>query len=118
MLAQVYRLTTDEDFARVAKEGLKLSFPFFSLGAFKRKDNETPRFGFVVSTKVSKKAVVRNKVKRALREAIRQNLSYLKGGYDIVFWVKSKAERAYTDQLMAEVKVALAKGQLFKQWQK
>lgn len=40
------------------------------------------RFRIIVSLRVSKKAVIRNKIKRRIRETLRQAL--LKQGYDIV----------------------------------
>lgn len=45
---------------------------FFVLHAGKLKQNESDisKFGFVVSKKVHKRAVVRNKIKRRLREAV------------------------------------------------
>lgn len=42
------------------------------------------RFGFLVSQKVSKKAVERNKIKRLLRETVSQNFSKIKPGKDVV----------------------------------
>lgn len=42
------------------------------------------RFGFLVTKKVSKKAVIRNKVKRRLREAVRKLLPKTKKGIDVV----------------------------------
>ncbi len=57
-----------------------------------KNDLEYPRFGFVVSLKVSKKAVIRNKVKRRLREAIRYNLDKIKNGYDVVFFTRKGIE--------------------------
>lgn len=42
----------------------------------------------MVSTKVSKNAVERNKIKRRLREIIRKETLFLKNGYDYVFIVK------------------------------
>jgi ribonuclease P protein component len=46
--------------------------------------NQT-RFGFIVSQKVSKKATVRNKVKRRFRQLIRKKLKQFKKGVDIIF---------------------------------
>ena len=42
------------------------------------------RIGFVVSQKVSKKAVIRNKVRRRLSEAIRIKINDIKIGTDLV----------------------------------
>ena len=43
------------------------------------------RFGFVISKKVSQKAVIRNKIKRRLGEIIRADMKKIKKGSDIVF---------------------------------
>ncbi|MEA3293180.1 MAG: ribonuclease P protein component, partial [Patescibacteria group bacterium] len=45
------------------------------------------RFGFIVSKKVSKKAVIRNKIKRRLREIIKARIAKMKQGYDIIILV-------------------------------
>ena len=49
------------------------------------------RFGFVVSSKVSNKAVVRNKIKRRLREIIRKEINSISSSYDIVIVAKKTA---------------------------
>ncbi|MSQ06503.1 MAG: ribonuclease P protein component [Dehalococcoidia bacterium] len=54
------------------------------------------RFGFVVSRRIGG-ATVRNKVKRRLREAIRQ--APIKGGWDIVFIARRGVEKAHYWQL-------------------
>lgn len=46
------------------------------------------RFGWVVSLKISKKAAIRNKIKRKLREIVRHNLSNIKPGFDIIIVAK------------------------------
>ena len=46
------------------------------------------RFGFVVSSKVSNKAVVRNKIKRRLREIVKKEINSIPSGYDIVIVAK------------------------------
>lgn len=46
------------------------------------------RIGFIVSSKVAKKAVLRNKLKRLLREATRSQINSLSSGYDLVFLAK------------------------------
>ena len=46
------------------------------------------RFAFVVSTKVAKHAVDRNRMKRLLRESIHHLLPSIQPGYDVVFMAK------------------------------
>lgn len=50
------------------------------------------RFGFVVSKKIDKRAVVRNKTKRILRTFVQERLDKIKSGYDFLFIAKSSVE--------------------------
>ncbi len=55
-----------------------------------KKDNQAGlRFGFTVTKKISKKAVVRNRIKRQLREVVR-NFSWDIDGYDIFLIARYK----------------------------
>ncbi len=54
------------------------------------------RFGFVVSRRIGG-ATVRNKVKRRLREAVRQ--ASVRGGWDVVFIARRGVEKAHYWQL-------------------
>jgi len=62
--------------------------PIFGVLALKTSDR-IKEFGIVISKKISKKAVERNKVKRLLAEAIRRNLGKINEGYRMVFLVKT-----------------------------
>ena len=46
------------------------------------------KFGFVVSKKISKRAVDRNRVKRLLSEMVRRNLEIFPNGFRGIFLVK------------------------------
>lgn len=48
------------------------------------------RFGFVVSKKISQSAVVRNRTKRVLRDAVREILGNLSGGKNIIVYPKKE----------------------------
>jgi len=84
MLPKVNRLKRKKDFERVFKEGrgVKESFLFFKWVPNKLR---VSRFGFIVSKKVSKKATLRNKIKRRLREIIRMRILKIKKGIDGIF---------------------------------
>ena len=73
MLPKKNRLQKKKDFERVFAQGKGFRQDLLFLKAAKS-DLETLRFGIVVSKKVSKSAVKRNKVKRRLREIIRLQL--------------------------------------------
>lgn len=83
MLPRENRLKKKKDFERVFKIGKGCGGPFLFL-KFYNNNLKVSRFGFVVSAKVSKKAVTRNKIKRQLREIIRLKLVKIKTGYDFI----------------------------------
>ncbi len=87
MLPKKYRLTKENDFKIIVKQGK--SFFIKELGIKYFKNNlDYSRFGFIVSTKIDKRATVRNKIKRRLREIVYQNLSKIKPGFDILILTK------------------------------
>jgi len=71
---------------------------------------EYHRYGFVVSKKVGK-AVVRNRVKRLLREVMRQ--TPVKPGWDIVFIARPGAEKSGFAELKRTVWKLASKAGLF-----
>ncbi len=83
MLPQNNRLKKKKDFERVFKKGKGFKEDFLALKTAKN-DLDDSRFGFVVSQKVSKKATVRNKIKRVLRKIIEQYLPLIKKGNDVL----------------------------------
>lgn len=88
MLAFKNRLKKQKDFERVFKGGNGFKQGSLYLKIIENGLQST-RFGFVVSKKFSKKAVDRNRVKRILREVIKNNLSNIKSGLDVVVVVNS-----------------------------
>jgi ribonuclease P protein component len=51
------------------KDGKKFFSPLFTVRVSENKDNKA-RFGFVVSKKIDKRAVVRNRTKRVLQDVV------------------------------------------------
>lgn len=70
------------------------------------------RYAFVVSKKVDKRAVIRNKLKRRLSACIEKMFSKIKTGYDIVFFTKKAAVFQTVENLCAEIESALKKEKL------
>ncbi len=88
MLKKVNRLAKAKDIQKAFARGRTFFGPFFNIKyAFA---SPAPRFTVVVSTKVFKKAVSRNRLKRIVREYIRRNLPKFKSG-DYVIAFKPKA---------------------------
>ncbi len=72
MLKKKNRLSTNSSFKATYCQNRVVSDEFFTLFAGKTKNvkNYETNIGFVVGKKVHKRAVVRNKIKRRLREAV------------------------------------------------
>ena len=83
MLAKENRLRLKNDFKRVFEKGKFYQEGFLAVKILSN-DSDVSRFGFIVSKKISKKAVVRNKIKRRLRESVRLKLKNgsIKNGFD------------------------------------
>ena len=114
MLAKEYRLTSTSEFKLVKEKGKVFQFPNFSLSVLSRNDENPTRFGIVVPNKVFSRAVDRSRVKRVLSESTRYELSSLKPGFDCVFLPKQSILRAYTADVMKEVKSAFSKVKIVK----
>jgi len=109
MLPREHRLIDDYDFRRVKRLGKTYHCPIFSLTVVRRKVVGPSRFGFVVSTKIDKRAVVRNRVKRLLREAVRARLTKIPDGFDLVFVVRPKIVGKSYEEICAQVDQLLSK---------
>ena len=114
MLARIYTLKASDNFKRIEKEGELIQSESFGLAYLKRGDGKFSKFGFIVSTKISKEAVARHRIVRALSEAVRYLLTDIVPGYNVVFLGKPIALKKSTDVLMHEVLPALAKAKLLK----
>ena len=79
-----YRLSRSRDFDTVYRHGRSVSTRFLTLYWFPREDaGDEPRLGVAVP-KAGGTAVVRNRLKRQLREAWRARLDALRPGHDYV----------------------------------
>lgn len=83
MLAKTYRLKKRKDFESVFKKGERFKEDFLILIKSKNNLNHS-RFGFIVGSKVSKRAIVRNKIKRRLRKLVQVRILKIKTGIDVV----------------------------------
>ncbi len=91
-----YRLRLNADFQRVRQNGKSWANHLMVLCALPN-DLELSRFGFAVSKRIGK-AVVRNRVRRRMREAVRLRRASIVEGWDIVFIARSAtAHTTYPD---------------------
>ncbi len=84
------RLTRSRDFKEVSRRGSRLRAPPLLVKALARREGRS-RMGLAVSRQVGS-AVVRNRWRRAIREAFRLNRHRLGRPYDLVFSVFREAE--------------------------
>ncbi len=82
MLPKKNRIRKKKEIEKIFKRGRTFKEASLVLKTM-RNDLGVNRFGFIVSQKVAKKANIRNKIKRRLREIIRLNL--LKSDSDNLF---------------------------------
>jgi ribonuclease P protein component len=99
MLPRAYRLPASQ-FAAVKSRGQLFQSPLFGiLVSFTPSGVEGPRFGFIVSTKISSQAVVRNRLRRLLREGLRPLLPSISPGHDFIILAKHQALIAHLNQI-------------------
>ena len=98
-LKRELRLRKSREFQRVRQQGQSITSRLLIL-AWMPNELARLRIGFVVSKRVSKQAVERNRIKRLLSEAIRPVLSGISGGWDIVISARNLASS--TDVYMFE----------------
>jgi len=96
-LAPVATLRKDSEFRRVYRKGKSHATPRIVLYVLKRyireKDTREVRVGVSVSGKVGK-AVIRNKIRRRLKEILRNNPTKIKRGHDLVIVARDAATAA------------------------
>jgi ribonuclease P protein component len=107
MLPKQHRLTRSQDFARVRRRGRSAGSPLLVVYVLPVRSPEI-RIGFSVSKKVGK-AVVRNRVKRRMREVMRYYLPSLRPGQDLVVIARPAAAGAEYREIAACIDSALRK---------
>lgn len=73
---------------------------------------EPTRIGISISQKVSKKAVVRNRIKRQIRAAFRELLPIIPPGWKIVIVVRSRAVECKYEHFLRELKQLLIEAKI------
>jgi ribonuclease P protein component len=111
MLKKELRIRKQKDFENVFDKGFYSADRFLTLKVIENKMSYS-RFGFVVSKKVSKKAVDRNRVKRLMSEIIRLMDKKIKSGFDAVFILKSEIVNKNLEEIKESVEKLLKRSGL------
>jgi ribonuclease P protein component len=102
MLQKEHRLTDKRDFQRVFHHGQSFANRYLVLYYLKNRNSGPFRVGFSVSKKVGK-AIVRNRVKRLLREAFRLEKERVKDAADLVVIARPSAAELDFDTIRQNV---------------
>ena len=100
-----WRLRKHADYQRVYKASRKQfssSMTYFHAPQPARLDHPGPRIGLTVG-KVLGGAVDRNRIKRRMREAVRQNMTILPSGVDVILHPRRSVLEANFEDLKLEV---------------
>lgn len=92
MLPSAHRLRHEKDIKALFSEGKGVFDATCGL-KYRKNGHAYSRFAVVVGTKVSKNAVVRNKIRRRVRSVLEKRLGEIKPGFDVAFLARAGAEK-------------------------
>ena len=117
-LPKTHRLRNRQDYRAVYRLGIRRYSPHLTLIALRNRHNQgtdftnATSFGISISKKVSKKAVVRNRIKRQIKGAIRTYLQGIEAGWKIVIVVKPKAIECKYEHFLRELEELLKQAKI------
>lgn len=115
MLKAQNRVTSNFEFNVARKYGEYFSCPLFHAYVLTAKNYVGPaKIGIVISNKFSKKAVVRNRVKRLYRESLRKKVDTIKDGLWIVLHPKTASIDQKYEKIDSELTQFLQKASVLK----
>ncbi|NCJ06189.1 ribonuclease P protein component [Synechococcales cyanobacterium C] len=116
MLADCHRLKKSQDFGRVYQQGIRRHRDALSLRAYRpsfwSEEPHPTRIGISISQKVSKRAVIRNRIKRQIRAACSKLLPDLSPSWDIVIVVRPPAVQCDYRQILQQLKQLMAEAEI------
>ncbi len=113
MLSKKNRLRKNKDFIKILSKGRRINEQALLLIILKNDLKET-RVGLIISKKISKKAVVRNKIKRRIYNLIRKKLSEIKSGFDLLIITKPEIKEKKFFEINEIIDRVLKKGGVIK----
>lgn len=102
MLKRNNRIFSRKEFEEVKVAGYLYRGGLIS-GLILKKNDKEKRFGIIVSKKISKKAVERNKVRRLVYLAVRENMEKFSEGLRVIFLVRPEIINKKYEEVGAEM---------------
>jgi ribonuclease P protein component len=96
------RILRSSEFRKVYQNGFRVAGPYFAAFCLAGASASGPRIGFTAPRALGN-SVVRNRMKRRLREAVRLRLNQLGPDWDVVFNPRKGALSAPFPELLREV---------------
>jgi len=112
VLQKKYRLKKKGDIQLLFSKGKSVANPYLVLYTRKRETEGQPRIAFAVSKKLGN-AVVRNRIKRLLREGVRPYVASLDGRFDIIFVARAKIKGISLTDVEKHITNLLSRAHLF-----
>jgi ribonuclease P protein component len=112
MFAKANRLKKTADFKKIFRDGQLIRGDLAEV-RFLPNGLEICRFGFITSLKISKKATVRNRVKRLLSEVTRPLSSSINNGLDVLIVAKVKIVGKNQKEIKDDVENLFKKAEIF-----
>lgn len=97
-----------KDFPAPKRQGFRVHSPLFSMTVYK--NDESTRVSVVVSKKTAKTAVVRNKIRRRMYEAMKPFMDRITKTSLIVIYPKKEVSTIRFNVLKKEIETTLSKG--------
>lgn len=113
MLPKKYRLTKNKDFRAVYENGNSVFLPALVM-RYEKKRKSNLRFGFVVSSKIAKKNVPRNRIKRQLRSIVHQKIDKISPGFDCIIIARPGIKKHSYQQIERDVESLFKKSKIYK----
>lgn len=109
----IYRIKRSSEFVDIQGDNSKL-YSRSLLILFRHTEQPFSRLGIVVSRKVDKKAVIRNRIKRHIREIFRHEHDRFTQSIDMVVIARAEAVRSNLWEIRKDFTYALKKGGVLK----
>lgn len=113
-LAKEHRLRHWRDFQLVYQQGIRYRASYLILWALPVTPTKVipTQIGIVISQKVSKKAVVRNRLKRQIKASFKQLLPLISDNWQLVIVVRTNAVGCESEHFLRELKQLLLEAEV------